>query len=458
MLLDDHEVTDDWNLNWKWLDGVYGNASGRRIIANAMLAFNLFQHWGNVPERYATPGTTENAILTAAVFPGPSSEAAQLALETQMGLPPEVPPEPPAPDDLPPKPLPPVLRDRAAPGAIAYDFVVGPPEGYPVRIVFLDERTVREYFAPDSPAARIAMEALPLMVPAPTQPAPPATIVVAPSPLFGTHLIEHVLQPAAGIVAAGAQYTDFESWSQNPGNHQELLRRLSKIGPVVVFSGDVHYGAVGKASFTQSGVTTPFCQFVCSAAKNADGLTMTVQQLADLATLIGVERPRRFSVYQKNVNTDFLLALNTLPDLPASLPWDDIADIAFGRVRAAGAEDPVVISEEVAHAYGFGAPDWKFEFGPVDDQSMPADLALQTIINTAPTTTPGWHPNDSFNMVKALRASDIHRLGRVMVGISQIALVQFTTGPLTVHQHLFCHVGAAATSNPLVVNTHVPLA
>src|SRR6266542_1032262 len=63
MLLDDHEVTDDWNLNYLWTASVYGNARGQRLVCNGLLAYTLFQHWGNVPTRFATAGTPEAQIL-----------------------------------------------------------------------------------------------------------------------------------------------------------------------------------------------------------------------------------------------------------------------------------------------------------------------------------------------------------------------------------------------------------
>ena len=45
-------------------------------------------------------------------------------------------------------------------------------------------------------------------------------------------------------------------------------------------------------------------------------------------------------------------------------------------------------------------------------------------------------------MVGALRAADLHRIGRVWVGLPQVARVQFSTGPpLIVQQHLSGPVG-----------------
>jgi hypothetical protein len=49
MSFDDHDITDDWNLDDIWIKRTnYGLA--RRVLTNALAAFWLFQGWGNVPE------------------------------------------------------------------------------------------------------------------------------------------------------------------------------------------------------------------------------------------------------------------------------------------------------------------------------------------------------------------------------------------------------------------------
>ena len=63
MILDDHEVTDDWNLEYDWLTSVYAKPPGRRLVANGLLAYALCQHWGNVPDRFAQAGTPEAELL-----------------------------------------------------------------------------------------------------------------------------------------------------------------------------------------------------------------------------------------------------------------------------------------------------------------------------------------------------------------------------------------------------------
>jgi murein DD-endopeptidase MepM/ murein hydrolase activator NlpD len=51
-VFDDHDVTDDWNLDKLWRDTTKGNPTGRQIISNALLAYLFFQGWGNDPDMF----------------------------------------------------------------------------------------------------------------------------------------------------------------------------------------------------------------------------------------------------------------------------------------------------------------------------------------------------------------------------------------------------------------------
>lgn len=52
MLCDDHEITDDWNLDQQWEDATKNNRLARRIISNGLAAYWAFQAWGNAPEMF----------------------------------------------------------------------------------------------------------------------------------------------------------------------------------------------------------------------------------------------------------------------------------------------------------------------------------------------------------------------------------------------------------------------
>ncbi|WP_417798762.1 alkaline phosphatase family protein [Terasakiella pusilla] len=52
MIFDDHDVTDDWNLNRQWEEAVYNNPFSKRMIGNALTSYLLNQGWGNNPSAF----------------------------------------------------------------------------------------------------------------------------------------------------------------------------------------------------------------------------------------------------------------------------------------------------------------------------------------------------------------------------------------------------------------------
>jgi hypothetical protein len=450
MILDDHEVTDDWNLDFPWVDRVYAGGPASRIVVNGLLAYTLFQHWGNAPDRFATAGTAEAQVLGAATTSGGASPDTP-ALRGLLG----VPPLPGAPAR--PVPAPPSALRSLGPGSMRYDVTLGAAEGYPLRVILLDERTVREFHRVDHPAARISLAGLASMLPTPPPSPAPATLVATPSPTFGTHIIEHVIQPASSLLPGGSEYTDFESWSGATANHQDLIARLAAYGPVAVLSGDVHYGFTGRITYVATSGTAHFAQLTSSAAKNADAKTMALHLFGELAMKLGIERARGFAGFAA-LTAAQRSALASPPSTSAALPYDEVVDIALGRVFRAGQEAPAVLSQETAAAYGLGVGDWHYEIDPVDDQTMPAAGPILTAIGSAPAPWTGWDPAKSYTTLGSLRAGDLHRIGRVLVGLPQVAVIRFTTGPpVTVHHSIECAVGSAASSARQRTQTTVAL-
>jgi hypothetical protein len=67
MIFDDHEVTDDWYLTKGWCASIFASDLGRRIIQNGLLAYAVFQAWGNTPERFTgSAGKNGQSLLKAA--------------------------------------------------------------------------------------------------------------------------------------------------------------------------------------------------------------------------------------------------------------------------------------------------------------------------------------------------------------------------------------------------------
>jgi hypothetical protein len=438
MIFDDHEITDDWNIDLPWVNTVYDKPAGRRAVTNGVLAYALCQHWGNKPEAFAATGTPERAVLdevSSAVTASPP-RSPEPVVRPLLGIPGA---------KLGSAPPTQVLR-ALTPGAIRYDLTLGPPEGWPVRIVLMDERTVREYPRLDGRGARISRAALAVQLPLPPS-AVPFTILVAASPVLGSDLVEHVIQPLLNVLMAngarGARFADFESWSAIPANHQDLLARVAAHHPVVILSGDVHYGFTARMTRTEGSVTTRAAQLTASAAKNTEIKNAAISLFSELIMRLGLERVREASGFASLSSADQKKLLKA-PPAGATLPWDDITDILLGRVAREGASAPTVMETPVAEAYGLPTPSWTYTVEPVDDP-------MSTY--AAPAVDPpwnGWDPAKSLKMTGALQAADFERFARMFAGLSQLAVVSFTlTGSsLTVTQQLRCPVGSVEPGPP----------
>jgi hypothetical protein len=447
MIFDDHEITDDWNIDLPWVNTVYPKPAGRRAVTNGLLASTLCQHWGNKPEAFTTAGTPEQRILSAVSSAAATSPPTSAATTCRplLGIPGAA---------LGTAPPAKVLRDLTTAGAIRYDVTLGPPEGWPVRIVLLDERTVREYPRTDSRGARISRAALAVQLPPPSTPVP-FTIVVAAAPVLGSELVENVLQPLFQLIKGegGARFADFESWSAVTANHQDLLARLAAHHPVVLLSGDVHYGFTSRLTRTEGAATTRAAQLTASAAKNLEVKNAAISIFSELAMRLGLERVRDTSGFASLTNADQTKLLSA-PATGTALAWDDARDVLLGRVVRDGTSAPTAIPTPVAEAYGLATPGWTYEVEPVDDPMK--DYHAQAV----DPPWAGWDPAKALKMTAALQDADLERFARMFVGLPQFAVVTFklTGSSLTVLQELRCPVGSVEPGPPdHVIKTEVVL-
>jgi hypothetical protein len=420
MIFDDHEITDDWNLDHSWAAAVYGDAQGRRVVTNGLLAYNVFQHWGNVPGRFATAGTPEATILGDALWVDAATAHDTAAVRTALGIPAAV--------GAPPT----ELRDLTDASAVRYDLRLTPADGWPVQILILDERTARGYqTATPGRGSRIGTNALDEMIPVPDAnvPAATTTVAVAPAPIIGFALVEHMLQPAAALLPGGAAGYDVESWTAFGATFEQLLDLLSAWQQIIVLSGDVHYGYVHRLVYEKGGQQSVAAQTTTSAAKNADTLTLALHLLGDLMMRLGVERTRSFDGF-RNLTAAQRNALASPPPAGSSLPWDDLVDVLLGRVLREGREHPAVFSHEVADSYGFASPDFSYRNEPIDDESLPTDPVDLAAVQAAGAlgTPAGWDAAVSAQIVRGLAASDRNRIGRVLCGLPQVCWVTFDQG------------------------------
>jgi hypothetical protein len=253
-IFDDHDVSDDWNLNQAWCLRVLGKPLGKHAVQNALLAYAVFQGWGNTPDRFEA-GTSGEKLLVAAQkwsASGGKDITAHLEIERWVGMPQR--------DPL--TGLPKFVSDGEVsilhrdPEALTWHYTIA---SNCHEVVVLDTRTWRGYHLDRSPIA-------PPMLLSPTafdrqliQPlqaksanaSPITTFIVAPTNLFGLEVIDLIHRWSLKRNRVFA--TDVgDAWNiHTPALAQLLTILFAHRDTVVVLSGDIHYGAVVRLSHRQ---------------------------------------------------------------------------------------------------------------------------------------------------------------------------------------------------------------
>ena len=248
MICDDHEVSDDWFINRLWCQrvlGLDGDTLGRRIVRNALIAYAVFQAWGNTPEQFdTTAASTLGGQLLTLLAAGKEmtddlTTSSDSGVSALVGM---------------PSPLAAGAPALVRPGAsLTWHYRWG-PTGWPYEVIVLDCRTLRRYSTgpidppqllddgtetggnPDQFAAQLG---------------PPATsgvtLVVAQTPVLGMRFIEdHQRSLDPNTVFEN----DAEAWSLSPNGYELMLARLAAHNQaVILLSGDVHYSFAGSADY-----------------------------------------------------------------------------------------------------------------------------------------------------------------------------------------------------------------
>ncbi len=338
-IFDDHDVSDDWNLNQDWCLRTLGKPLGRRTVQNAMLAYAVFQGWGNTPEQFESQangpqGTEEKteekpdektageALLAAAEAwsrSGGEDAAAAMAISTYLGLPPTD-PHTGLPQFIEDKNVWIFQRDEKA---LTWHYTI---RSACHEVIVLDTRTWRGYpieeepIAPPMlmcPSAFQAQLGQPLLEPRPelrserrhslrsehpsnleagsTLSAPNySTFVIAPTNVFGMRALDWIQEwhlERRKVFSADVG----DSWNFHDQALATLLLTLFQHRQdVVVLSGDIHYSSVIHVDYenVKSGDRASLVQFTCSAMKNEELLTQILH--TRLKDWLLAERSRRW--------------------------------------------------------------------------------------------------------------------------------------------------------------------
>jgi hypothetical protein len=267
MILDDHEVTDDWNLTERWRRRVHASSSGRAIVRSGLVAYAFFQAWGNDPLAFESGPGLELLDQAERLFPSSTAPSAPAAAAPAQRL-----------DEL--------LGLLTSPPAVKWSYNVDWPQ---LRLLAIDTRTRRRFRTAVSPPGLLDPQKLDEQIPAgPLTGDLEVLVLVSAAPVLGLPVVEELLQELAERVfdltlalekperhlepgRRGRHYLDNEAWSYDPGAFDAFLKRLASYGKVVCLSGDVHYGTSSEMTFWPEASAPParIAQFTSSGAKNS---------------------------------------------------------------------------------------------------------------------------------------------------------------------------------------------
>ena len=414
MMFDDHEVTDDWYLNPMWRDQVLTTPLGKTLIRNALVAYALFQGWGNDPARFSQGHAAQLLEEATRLFPpGPTAvptqeSAAVQAIDLLLGL-----------DGGDP----PVKWHYAVPGTRHL-------------LLALDNRTRRSFVSRVGPPGNIALHVIQEQIPPGPLPAGiEVLVVIAPLPVLGPPAFDEIIAPLAYRVfdtvayfkhnrdvrsgMIGTHPDAIEAWAFDPPTLEALLQRLAVYRRVVLLSGDVHYGASEGMSYWTTNATEParFAQFTSSGLRN---VMPSYIQIASQSLAIAQR------IARANVGAE---RFGWQSETPAPLSFPANAS-PVPALRARLRQVPVLVAPQ-ALPEGTSlvrAPDWEWRLKPIRDTrpegERPAPARLAPLpAGLQPTTLDGYR----HLAARHGAAMTQFRHTRQVLFTNNLALVRFAT-------------------------------
>ena len=236
MICDDHEITDDWNIDRKWHDSVRNSKSGSQIIINGLIAYWAFQAWGNDPDSF-----DDEFVETIQMYLDLRKQKSSFHFDKTFKC----------------SSLNNVTQDNEIDkiqimeeGIWNYKKWTYVAPTYPLSI-FLDCRTQREFVNPDGPPVLLNDEVLDYIeseVYDSGYNRGDPLVIISPTPVFGFELAESVQRFLTSI--SGTYEWDLETWRANETGFIKFFAFLSyTFNPdyCVILSGDVHYSFTMKA-------------------------------------------------------------------------------------------------------------------------------------------------------------------------------------------------------------------
>lgn len=268
MMMDDHEVTDDWFITQRWNNEVLSKPFGRDIIRNAMMAYTVFQDWGNTPDDYVQAtkiifeDITGSTNIKAKLLLHISEFCFRYANNSKIDN---------VREDVTDK-MDIMFGMSGTPTTLKWNYQVklGSTQAF-----VLDTRTQRFYQSLNTTPELISEASLAIQLPEALTDNPDFVFVISPCPVLGFPNFEELVQPAAvavkalrhnddnnpGIIGGELEF-DFESWGFNTIGIERLLDRLNNYKKVILLSGDVHYGDTLVLDYWKGNTDVPTCRIV----------------------------------------------------------------------------------------------------------------------------------------------------------------------------------------------------
>lgn len=264
MIFDDHDVTDDWNINEEWKRKALLNPLTSQIIKNSLVAYAIFQDWGNQPEKYQNSDFWESLEYknnTISFFK--TSSTNNKKLEIFLGL---------------------SSNSVLSAKPHSWNF----HEAFYGHDVFvLDTRTQRKYISENKKdyVALVDPNDFEIQMP-PQKSTEKLAVVISPAPVLGMPLIEDNQRRFVELcIFLSRVKADYETWAGDPTTFTLLLEHLSQYEFSIILSGDVHYGYTNSCSFFKgdngNSSSAKIVQLCSSSLKNKSRETTLVENIFD---------------------------------------------------------------------------------------------------------------------------------------------------------------------------------
>lgn len=288
-ICDDHDVSDDWYLNREWSDRVLGKPLGKRIVQNAILAYALFQSWGNTPQMFAeeTSGGRLLKLASQWLVSQGRDRQAKAQCDLYLGIPASDRntglPQTELDEDV-------LILSRDS-QAIPWHYHLTSSKH---EVIVVDTRTWRGYPSGKDkklePPRLLCPKAFKQQLESPlaktSSSSIEATIIVLPTNLVTLKIIDRVQQWALNKnrkKTSSSNRDDVfsndvgDSWNFNQQAFVRLLLSLSQQRQrVIILSGDIHYSCAVRLThwFHDPLITSVLVQLTSSAIKNSESATL----------------------------------------------------------------------------------------------------------------------------------------------------------------------------------------